>query len=293
MASHHEEVAQGERFEFGNNWRNFLSVLDDSRIQLAIQSLQKGLGSDSLSGVRMLDVGCGSGLFSLAARKLGATVHSFDFDPQSVACAKELRQRYFPNDSQWQIESGSVLDEDYLSGLGQFDIVYSWGVLHHTGSMYRAFQNVLTCLADDGQLFISIYNDQGGESRRWRAIKKFYCGLPSALRIPFAAAVLAPREVVSLVGSLLTFRPGRYWQRWNSYGRQRGMSRWHDHVDWLGGYPFEVARPEEVIHFFQDRELGLEHLKTVAGGSGCNEFVFRRKAKSSQEIRDRFDRVAA
>ena len=231
--------------------------------------------------------------FSLAARSLGAKVHSLDFDPNSVACALELRRQYFPNDDEWQIEEGSVLDEDFLTGLGQFDIVYSWGVLHHTGQMYTAFDNAQKCVADDGQLFISIYNDQGGESRRWTSIKKFYCGLPAALKTPFAVAMIAPREIGSFLGSLISFRPGRYFKRWQSYGHQRGMSRWHDHIDWLGGYPFEVARPEEVIHYFQERGFGLEQLKTVGGGRGCNEFVFRRQPANAALTRDSFDQIAA
>lgn len=293
MGSYHEETERGQRFEFGNNWRSFLSALDESRIERAVQSLRSGLGRSSLQGMRMLDVGCGSGLFSLAARQLGAIVHSFDFDPQSVGCAQELRKRYFPNDSQWTIESGSILDDDYVSRLGQFDIVYSWGVLHHTGMMYRAFENVLKCVQPEGQLFVAIYNDQGGKSSRWQAIKKFYCRLPPALRKPFALAVIAPREAVSFLGSLLTFRIGRYWQRWSSYGRQRGMDRWHDHVDWLGGYPFEVARPEDVIHFFQERHLRLVHLKTVGGGSGCNEFAFRCDSRLIESHPKSFERIAA
>lgn len=293
MAKHADEIAQGERFGFGNNWRNFLSLLDDSRIERAIKSMKIGLGRESLEGVRVLDIGCGSGLFSLAARKLGAEVHSFDYDPQSVACTRELRQRYFANDTTWQIEEGSVLDANYLTDLGQFDIVYSWGVLHHTGDMYGAFENVLKCVSPDGQLYISIYNDQGGESKRWRAIKKFYCGLPAALQIPFAMAVIAPREAVAFCGSMLTLRPQKYWQRWQAYGRQRGMSRWHDHVDWLGGYPFEVASPEEIIHYFRDRGLNLEHLKTVGGGSGCNEFVFRRNTEAATGTRRSLEFAAA
>lgn len=292
MANHSDEIAQGERFRFGSNWQSFLSLLDDSRIARAIKSLKDGLGRDSLAGIRVLDIGCGSGLFSLAARHLGATVHSFDFDPQSVACTRELRKRYFPDDSSWQVEEGSVLDANYLTGLGQFDIVYSWGVLHHTGNMYGAFNNVLKCISPDGQLYISIYHDQGGASNRWRSIKKFYCALPKSLQIPFAMAVMAPREAVALIGSLLTFRPRRYWQRWNAYGRQRGMSRWHDHVDWLGGYPFEVASPEEIVHFFRDRGLMLEHLKTVGGGNGCNEFVFRHHPAAATLIRSSSQRAA-
>ena len=132
---HASQVAAGERFEFGRNWSRFLSLLDDSRIERAEASLKLMLETDTLDGKSFLDIGSGSGLFSLAARRLGARVHSFDFDPQSVACTKELRRRYFPNDSRWSVDEASALDQSYLASLGSFDVVYSWGVLHHTGRM--------------------------------------------------------------------------------------------------------------------------------------------------------------
>src|ERR1043165_6266518 len=118
------------RFQFGENWWRFLSVLNDERIAEAEKSLGEMLGVESLRGKSFLDIGSGSGLFSLAARRLGARVRSFDYDPQSVACAQELKRRYFADDADWMIEQGSVLDPDYIRRLGQFDIVYSWGVLH-------------------------------------------------------------------------------------------------------------------------------------------------------------------
>ena len=115
------------RFDFGENWARFLTVLDDDRIQEAERSLREMLQVESLDGRRFLDIGSGSGLFSLAARRLGATVHSFDYDPQSVASTAELRRRYFPEDTHWVVEQGSALDAAYLESLGTFDIVYSWG----------------------------------------------------------------------------------------------------------------------------------------------------------------------
>src|SRR5262249_43922399 len=128
-----------------------------------------------LAGRNFLDVGSGSGLFSLAAMSLGAAkVHSFDYDPHSVACARELRRRFFPDSSQWTVEQGSALDGDYLTRLGQWDIVYSWGVLHHTGDMWNAFRNVRGLVRPRGRLFISIYNDQGDRSRRWTTVKAIY-----------------------------------------------------------------------------------------------------------------------
>ena len=95
------EVEQGKRFAFGENWTRFLATLDDERITIAEQSLREMLGVEQLTGKSFLDIGSGSGLFSLVARRLGARVYSFDYDPQSVACTAELRRRYFPDDEQW------------------------------------------------------------------------------------------------------------------------------------------------------------------------------------------------
>src|SRR6476620_8267566 len=150
---HSEEIAAGNRFAFGRNWRRFLSVVDDDRIAIAQKALQGMLETNRLDGLRFLDVGCGSGVFSLAATRLGASVHSFDYDPQSVACATMLKKR-FAADREWVIEEGSVLDATYLHGLGQFDVVYAWGVLHHTGSMWSALENVAPLVKARGALFI-------------------------------------------------------------------------------------------------------------------------------------------
>jgi 2-polyprenyl-3-methyl-5-hydroxy-6-metoxy-1,4-benzoquinol methylase len=270
-----EHTADSERFAFGENWRNFLERVDDDRISEAERSLKQMLGVSILQGLTFLDIGCGSGLFSLAAARMGAeAVRSFDFDPDSVQCAKILRDRV-PNVA-WTIEQGSALDDDYIGSLGQFDVVYSWGVLHHTGDMARAMENAAKVVAPGGRLFISIYNDQGRRSRRWRRIKHTYNQLPSAARAPFACLVMAPIELRSALNTSLRSGPRTYVARWTQYKRNRGMSRWHDIIDWVGGYPFEVARPEEVFDFFRQRGFVLERLGTCGGSGGCNEFVFTR-----------------
>jgi 2-polyprenyl-6-hydroxyphenyl methylase/3-demethylubiquinone-9 3-methyltransferase len=250
-------------------------MVDDARIGQAERSLRDKLNVSDLKGKRFLDIGSGSGLFSLAARRLGATVHSFDYDPQSVACTAELRRRHCPDDPAWTIEQGSVLDSAFLGSLGQWDVVYSWGVLHHTGNMSQALDNVSHLVKVDGKLFIAIYNDQGRASGWWLKVKQAYNRLPHGFRWlilwPATLRLWGPTTVRDLAA-------GRPFHTWRNYskGSSRGMSAWRDVVDWVGGLPFEVATPEHIFTFFRDRGFRLEQLKTVSGGLGCNEYVFQR-----------------
>lgn len=278
FGGHAVEAANGQRFEFGKNWSRYLALLDDNRIAEAEESLKHMLGVDSLSGLSFVDVGSGSGLFSLAARRLGARVHSLDYDPQSVACTAELKKRYFPNDSTWTVAEASVLDGSYLNTLGTFDIVYSWGVLHHTGRMWQALANVERLVGPGGKLFIALYNDTGSQSSRWNWIKKTYNQLPGVLRVPYTLIVIAPGELKSIIRSALTFDLGSYFKSWSEYDRRRGMNRWRDIVDWVGGYPYEVSTPDEIFDFFSAKGFVLTKLNCGRVGLGCNQFVFSRKS---------------
>lgn len=277
LNGHAAETARGERFEFGKNWSQFLELLDANRISEAEASLKQMLDVESLEGLSFIDIGSGSGLFSLAARRLGARVHSFDYDPHSVACTTELRRRYFPNDGEWKVEEASVLDQKYLASLGTFDIVYSWGVLHHTGQMWQALENAHRLVAPGGKLFIALYNDTGSQSSRWKWLKKTYNRLPSVLRVPYTLIVIAPDELKSLARSVLTLNPGSYFRSWSQYDRRRGMNRWRDIVDWVGGYPYEVSTPDEIFDFFTARGFVLTKLNCGRVGLGCNQFVFRKQ----------------
>lgn len=278
MSTHAAEVAGGERFEFGENWSRFLSTLDEAKVARAEESLKAMLEVEDLSGRSFLDIGSGSGLFSLAARRLGARVHSLDYDPSSVACTTELRRRFFNGDADWVVQEGSALDEEYIRSLGLFDVVYSWGVLHHTGDMWRALSNAALPVANGGKLFVAIYNDTGSQSARWKWIKRTYNRLPRFLRSPFALAMMAPEEGKAMLRALVLLRPFEYVRLWTRYDENRGMNRWRDIIDWVGGHPYEVAKPEEIFDFYRARGFDLTKMKCGGVGLGCNEFVFEKRA---------------
>lgn len=287
MSRHLAEIAEKNRFEFGHNWRLFLDTLNDERIALAEDSLRVMLKTENLQGKRFLDAGCGSGLFSLAARRMGATVHSFDYDPESVACVRRLKQRFFPDDETWITEEASVLDGDYLGGLGKFDIVYSWGVLHHTGAMWQALENIAIPVAGEGRLYVAIYNRQQFLSSYWRLVKRTYNRSPVLMRR--AMALVFYLFFASVLCLADTVRGRNPMDRHSGRGR-RGMNFYRDIVDWIGGWPFEVATPEEIFRYYRDRNFSLVELKTCGGKHGCNEFVFRHMGvprTSSTDIADR------
>jgi 2-polyprenyl-3-methyl-5-hydroxy-6-metoxy-1,4-benzoquinol methylase len=267
------QTAKGtDVFAFGENWQRFLRDLDDDRIDKAEKSLVEMLEHDNLSGKRFLDIGSGSGLFSLVARRLGAAVRSFDVDPASVACAKALRDQYRRDDPDWEISAGSALDPDFLGTLGQWDIVYSWGVLHHTGAMWQALENVDSLVAENGLLFIAIYNHQGGPTRRWTWVKKTYVSLPPYLRFLVLWPCFVRMWAKAFLRDVLLGHPVRAWRE---YSRERGMSPWRDVVDWVGGYPFEASTPEDIFEFYKKKGYVLRKLRT-RNGHGCNEFVFQK-----------------
>lgn len=268
-----ENMTGPERFEFGVNWLRFLAMVNEERITAAEASLKGMLGVESLAGRSFLDVGSGSGLFSLSAVRLGAgRVHSFDYDPQSVECARALQRRYSGDAGHWTVEQGSVLDGDYVRALGEWDVVYSWGVLHHTGDMWRALEMVAGTVKPGGVLCIALYNDQGWRSVAWRQVKRFYnLGVvPRWLTV----GVFVPLFIAGLGVADLARRENPL-QRYRDYRHQRGMSVVRDWIDWLGGYPFEVARPQRVVELYRERGFALER-QVVHGKIGCNEFVLRR-----------------
>jgi SAM-dependent methyltransferase len=268
-------------FKFGENWQQFAAKLQPDQIVQSGDSLSQLLGRNELEGLTFLDIGCGSGLSSLVARKRGARVRSFDFDPDSVACTQALRDRYYPDDPDWIVERGSILDPDYVEQLGKFDIVYSWGVLHHTGAMWAALDRTARLAAPSGVLAIALYR-QTPLCWAWRIEKRAYASVPAFVQL----VVRSVYKAAFFAGKAAQGRdPFAYVRQYKS---NRGMD-WHRDVhDWLGGYPYESAKADAVKSHMM--RLGFDVVRAFEWppdlglfGTGCDEFVFKARAVTAAD----------
>lgn len=268
-----------EVYAFGKNWKRFLPYINDASIRQAEESLSFFVPASALKGKSFLDIGCGSGLSSLAAYRLGASpITSFDVDQDSVACCEHLKEEQ-GNPATWRVMHGSVLDKQFLASLGAFDVVYSWGVLHHTGDMWNAIRNAAGLVKPGGYLYIALYNRTHGRasSERWTRRKRSYVQASAAGKFLREYAYMAADVAVMLLRFKNPITEIR------SYRSHRGMSWRRDVSDWLGGYPFEYASVEELFRFMKKEfpEFALEDLKTT-NYIGNNHFVFRRRSSEAK-----------
>ncbi|HNP72445.1 MAG TPA: methyltransferase domain-containing protein [Kouleothrix sp.] len=252
-------------FDFGANWQSFSEQrVDAGRLDTAAQSLKSLLRRETLAGCSVLDVGCGSGLFAIAAARLGAArVVGVDVNPRCVEVSRQNRARLAP-DAPVSFGEASALSASDMAALGTFDLVYAWGSLHHTGAMWQAIRIVARQVAPGGTLVLAIYN-RHITSRAWRAIKWFYNQMPAPVKqlmaIVFAGIIYLAKLAVT---------------RRNPLEKERGMDFWYDVIDWIGGYPYEYATAAEITEFMAGMGFSVRRVVPAQVPTGCNEFVLER-----------------
>ncbi|MCK5376887.1 MAG: class I SAM-dependent methyltransferase [Acidobacteria bacterium] len=264
-----------QTFAFGKNWAKFVrNHLNEERLEISRRKLLDTLGRPDLEGATFLDVGCGSGIHSLAALRAGAaSMVSFDVDPDSVATTRRVRET-FEASPRWEVIEGSVLDERFVTSLTPADVVYSWGVLHHTGDLWSAIRLAASRVVPGGVFFIAVYiRDE--RSDHWIAVKKAYNRASWFGRRRIESAYVWDTFVRghNLGGLFASFRYVL------GYRRSRGMEFWTDVRDWLGGWPYEPATVDEICAFCEG-ELGLERIKVVTGEANV-EYLFHRPTATS------------
>jgi SAM-dependent methyltransferase len=253
-------------FSFGKNWTDYNKHVTDEEIIKAQEDLVFWIGKENISGKRILDLGCGSGIHSLCLYNLGAgELISFDYDPYSVAATTQYWEKK-GKPSNWKILQGSVLDNEFLRQLGNFDLVYSWGVLHHTGSMWHAINNALAMVRDNGLFYLTIYKDDNYE-HSLKVKERFNAS--SAL----GKRWMINKEIMKMmVIRALSFRNPFTWNR----KLERGMNIYHDLVDWLGGLPYEAASEDEMLQWGIANKLQLKRIWCKNGKGSCNYYLFQR-----------------
>lgn len=256
-------------FSFGKNWKNYLKKISKESINNSMISLIQFLGD--IKSKNVIDVGCGSGIFSYSMYLLGAEkITSLDIDTDSIECTKFLRENV-KNPKKWNIYQGSILDKNFISKMEKSDIVYSWGVLHHTGKMWEAINNITTLVKDRGLMYISIYN-KVKVSFIWLRIKEFYNINPFLGKYFMNTLFYILLYFISPL-----FRLKNPFKLLKNYIKLRGMNPYIDIKDWLGGYPYEFATFAEVISFFEQNHSNFTLIKSVrAIGTGINEFLFKK-----------------
>jgi SAM-dependent methyltransferase len=251
-------------FSFGENWENYLTKVSKEDIIGAAKDIEKWLGKDKIENKAVLDIGSGSGIHSLVFFQVGAkSVHSFDLDEQSVEATKSLWNTAGKPEN-WKIMQGSILDRDFVRDLGRYDIVYSWGVLHHTGSMWEAIDCASSLVTPGGWFWIAIYAKPLNYEKILAMKMKYNASSDLGKRFMIYKEI-AKRMYI------------RFWNfrnpfTWNQ-SKERGMNVYHDIVDWLGGLPYEAASEDDVLRFVRKRGFILERMEIV-GGRGVNKYVF-------------------
>lgn len=256
-------------FSFGENWEKYLDTMPAEAIERMAAYVDDWVGA-YLPGARVLDIGSGQGLTSLCAFRAGANVTSFDADPKSVHATRQLWQRA-GSPGNWAVMSGSILDPEFMASLGTYDLVISWGVLHHTGHMWNAIEAASSLVTQPGHLWIALYH-KTRRSGLSRLTKRAYNRTPGALKPTFRGAYALAKVANMLVRERST-------KRIREYGTERGMSWWRDIEDWLGGLPYEVADPEHVVRALATFQL--DRISRAKGEGGNDVYLFSRAGQST------------
>jgi SAM-dependent methyltransferase len=268
---------QEVRFEFGKNWHRFIKRnFTQERCEIAKDHILRFIGRDSLDGLDFLDIGCGSGLHSLGAWQSGAgRIHSFDYDSHSVAATKLVRSKV-GDPANWHVERGDILDEAYVAGLGKWNFVYSWGVLHHTGNVWQALRNAQSTVADGGVFYIALYaSDVQPDMEYWLNIKRDYNRAG-----PFKRNRMVWSYIWNHMMNRNIRRTPEVLRRIAQHKFQRGMNMFADIRDWLGGWPMEFTADQEVVDLLE-QEHGFT-LVNASTGEACSEYLFHRIGKPVQ-----------
>jgi len=225
-----------EHFAFGKNWALYAAKVTEAELAEAERGLVRLLGPAGLATQRFLDIGCGSGLHAVAALRLGAReVIAVDLDPESVRTSEEVLRRFAPEGAAWHVLAADVFDLT-PGAFGTFDIVYSWGVLHHTGNLERALASAAALVGPNGRLVLALYRRTWLDAF-WRVEKRWYAHASDKSQARARSVYLALfRLRMAMLGK-------NFAEYVRTYRSNRGMDYYHDVHDWMGAGRMRRSSP--------------------------------------------------
>jgi SAM-dependent methyltransferase len=151
----------GDNLLSDRNWRENVDKFILDELQMTREQIR---------GKRVLDAGCGQGRWSYGFIKLGATVRGIDTSVSAIKYANEHLKRTTPPARFCVL---NVLDERQLSKVfnnAEFDIIWCWGVLHHTGDPEKGFDNLVKLLKPGGTIHLYLYGKKSFVNKFWRRV---------------------------------------------------------------------------------------------------------------------------
>jgi SAM-dependent methyltransferase len=272
-----------ERFDFGENWKNYnKKYLTEDKIRQANEAFIKFTEIQTLTELTVVDIGCGSGIHSLNFSRMNPKfLLSFDYDYKSVEATNYLKEVH--KNKNWDVKQGSILDEKFLLRMPQFDLVYAWGVLHHTGNVWLAIKNSCDLVSEGGILYLALYSSDvkmlNRESTYWLKVKKKYNQSGFIGKRLIELSFISREKYLSALNFLrvliksLVSRQKNKTKFFSRQKRYRGMSYLIDVRDWLGGWPMEYVSDDAVIELVSSKNFVLKKIKK---GEACTEFLFKK-----------------
>ncbi|MDD2902157.1 MAG: class I SAM-dependent methyltransferase [Syntrophales bacterium] len=269
------ERTAAAQFDFGKNWQLFSEhALTPEKVRQARRDFARLLQGIDLKGKSFLDIGFGQGLSLLIATAMDARTVGCDINPTCGEVLEANKRLFFPEVAAAPVPViiGSILADAVLAdlrraspeGTGLYDLVHSWGVLHHTGNMELALKNAASLVKPGGYLILALYN-RHWTSPLWLGIKYLYHKSPPLLR---QGMIHLFYPLIYLAKLVITGE--------NPRKQTRGMDFYYNVVDWVGGYPYEYAPREEIIARLQPLGLEIQRFIPAQVPTGCNEFIFRK-----------------
>jgi len=256
QSNSHDIVASRVKRFYDDLWTRYTPAYDS-----CCEHVELFFSDAEIEGKRILDAGCGMGVFSVVFGKKGAArVIGIDLSEEGVRRAQRAASHF--NLSNVEFREGNILRLPYPDG--SFDIVWSWGTLHHTAEPLKALEELIRVLKNGGTLFVTLY--------RSTKLSFLHEGIRKTLR-------LAHRRMWPLLAKLIALAlfPATLFLKRRKKARA-GENLSDLVLDWYFNPVRHYYRPGEIRQLLEQEGLIIEKFLPASGRfNSTSNFIFKAK----------------